>query len=132
MFRRLSIFTGGFDLASAEEVCANEFLTKDRIIDILPRLIDTCLVQTGYTEKRKMRYNQLETLRQYGMKILSEKEENEEVSRKHLEYLAVLLNDTMKEVCASLLDDKIQLENNNFLAAPPLGRKVPRKIPNCS
>lgn len=119
LFRRLSVFTGGFDLTSAEEVCANEFLPKERIIDILPRLIDTCLVQTGYTEKRKMRYNQLETLRQYGMLVLSEKKENEEVSNKHLEYFSRIAEQAYDERMSkqAYWMDKIQLEHTNFLAA---------------
>ena len=119
LFRRLSIFSGGFALTAAEEVCANEFLLKERIIDILPCLIDTCLVQTGYTENSMMRYNQLETLRQYGLKILSDKKENEEVSRKHLEYFSRKAEQAYDERMSaqSYWMDKIQLEHNNFLAA---------------
>ena len=119
LFRRLSVFTGGFDLTAAEEVCANEFLLKNKIIDILPRLIDTCLVQTGYTKNNMMRYNQLETLRQYGLKILSDKQENEEVSRKHLEYFSRIAEQAYNERMSAQAYwmNKIQLEHNNFLAA---------------
>jgi tetratricopeptide (TPR) repeat protein len=72
-----------------------------------------------------MRYNQLETLRQYGMKILSEEEENEEVSRKYLEYLSRIAEQAYDERMSvqSYWMNKIQLEHNNFLAALSWGER---------
>ena len=119
LFRKLSVFTGGFDLTAVEEVCADEFLPKEKIIDILPHLIDTCLVQTYYTENREMRYTLLETLRQYGSKILSEKKENDEISSLHLKYFISLTEQAYEERMSSQAYwfDKLKLEHNNMLAA---------------
>jgi len=99
LFLRLSVFTGGFDLNAVEKVCENEFLPKEKILDILPCLIDACLVQTVYTETREMRYNLLETLRQYGIKILAE--EIEEISRRYLEYFTGIAEQAYDERMSS-------------------------------
>ncbi|MFC2128644.1 helix-turn-helix domain-containing protein [Bacteroidota bacterium] len=119
LFRSLSIFAGGFDLDAVEEVCAGEYLPKERILDIFPRLIDTCLVQTVYTENREMRYTLLETLRQFGMKILSEKNENVELSKLHLEYFTGIAEQAYDERMSkqAYWMGKIHLEHNNTLAA---------------
>jgi predicted ATPase len=125
LFRRLSIFTGGFDLTSAEEVCTNEFLSKERIIDILPRLIDTCLIQTGYTENRKMRYKILETLRQYGKRLLLESNEAEETSQKHLEYFTWMAEKAFQERLKfqQTWIDKLDQEHDNLISALNLSDK---------
>jgi non-specific serine/threonine protein kinase len=118
LFRRLSVFSGGFDLTALEEVCANEFMSKEEILDVFPRLIDTSMVKTDYTESRKMRYTLLETLHQYG-KILLKKRENEEISRKHLEYFSVIAEQAYDERMSSQANwmDRIRLEHNNCLVA---------------
>ena len=53
LFRRLSVFSGGFDLIAAEEVCANESLPKERILDLLSQLVDRSMIQTLYQPKAK-------------------------------------------------------------------------------
>ncbi|MFC2128646.1 helix-turn-helix domain-containing protein [Bacteroidota bacterium] len=119
LFRSLSIFAGGFDLDAVEEVCAGEYLPKERIFDMFPRLIDTCLVQTVYTDNREMRYTLLETLRQFGMKILTDKNEKEEISKKHLEYFTGISEQAYDERMSkqAYWMGKIHLEHNNTLAA---------------
>jgi predicted ATPase/AraC-like DNA-binding protein len=119
LFRRLSVFTGGFDATAAEEVCADEFLPKESIFDLLTRLIDTCMVQTFYTENRKMRYNLLETLNQYGMDLLSENKEKDEICRKHLEYFTRIVDLSFKERMSSQSKwmDILEIEHDNMLAA---------------
>jgi predicted ATPase/AraC-like DNA-binding protein len=119
LFRRLSVYTGGFDLDAVEEVCADEFVPKERILDILPRLIDTCMVQTVFTVNQKMRYNLLETLQQYGAKILSEKKENQEISSLHLAYFTRVTEQAYNERMSrqAYWMDKLKLEHNNMLAA---------------
>jgi predicted ATPase/AraC-like DNA-binding protein len=119
LFRRLSVFTGGFDITAAEEVCADEYLPKDSILDLLTHLIDACLVQTFYTEHRKMRYNLLETLRQYGMNLLAENREKDEISRKHLEYFTRIADMSFKERISSQSTwmELLETEHDNMLAA---------------
>lgn len=119
LFRKLCVFTGGSDLTAMEEICADKLLPKEKIIDLLSRLIDTCLVQTVYTEHRKMRYNMLETLREFGTKILSDKKENQEISRKHLRYFSSIAEQAYDERMSNQAFwlDQIRLEHSNFTTA---------------
>ena len=118
LFRRLSVFAGGFDLDAAEEVCSCEHLQKENILDTLSGLIDACLVQTVYTEDRKMRYLQLETLRQYGAKLLGERNENIETRRKQLKYYSDFAEQAYDERMSSRVYwmNIFRLEQSNFLA----------------
>ena len=44
LFRRLSVFAGGFTLEAAESVCAGEDLQRDEVLDLLSHLVDKSLV----------------------------------------------------------------------------------------
>ncbi len=46
LLRRLSVFAGGFELAAAEDVCADEQLPAQAIADVLARLVEKSLVST--------------------------------------------------------------------------------------
>lgn len=119
LFRRLSVFTGGFDLTAAEEVCANEFLSKERILDVLPHLIDACMIQTTYSTKGQMRYKMLETLRQYGKKLVMETNDADETSEKHLEYFTRMAEKAFDERLKSQQTwiEKLDQEHDNLIAA---------------
>ncbi len=119
LFRKLSVFNGGFDLTAAEEVCANEILSKERILDVLPRLIDTCMIQTTYSTKGQMRYKILETLRQYGKRLLLESNEAEETSQMHLEYFTWMAEKAFQERLKfqQTWIDKLDQEHDNLISA---------------
>jgi predicted ATPase/class 3 adenylate cyclase len=70
LFNRLSIFAGSFTLAAVEEVCAGGGIERERIIDLLPRLVDKSLVSPTH-EGTATRYRLLETLRDYARNRLS-------------------------------------------------------------
>jgi len=86
LFERISVFSGGFELEAAEEVCSDDQLQKESVLDVLSRLVDRSLVYTTKGRDQSMRYNRLETLRQFAQhKLISNKEEDEIRSR-HLQY----------------------------------------------
>ncbi len=86
LFERISVFTGGFVLEAAEEVCSDDQLQKASVLDILSRLVDRSLVYTMKGQDQSMRYNRLETIRQFGQhKLITNKKEDEVMSR-HLQY----------------------------------------------
>lgn len=69
LFRRLSIFAGGFTLEAVEAICTGEGIAKDEILDALSRLVDKSLVVVEEREGER-RYRLLETIRQYSQERL--------------------------------------------------------------
>ena len=74
LFDRLSMFSGGFDLSAAEEVCSGGGIQRDEVVDLLASLVDASMITIGGTEGR-VRYSLLETLRAYGWSHLGQQEE---------------------------------------------------------
>jgi predicted ATPase len=72
LFRRLAVFSGGFDLEAAESVCADDDLEPAAIADVLARLIEKSLVVADGASSRQRRYRLLETVRLYARERLDE------------------------------------------------------------
>ncbi len=89
LFRRLSVFAGGFTLGAAEHVCADEILDDFAILDSLTRLVDKSLVQANVDE-RGTRYCLLETIRHYAGVRLLEAEAADIVRKQHFDYFLEL------------------------------------------
>ena len=81
-FRRLAVFTGGFDLDAAAELCA-----INEIIAVLGRLVDKSLVVAD-ASGTTARYRLLEVVRQYAEARLAEAGELEEARRRHRVWFA--------------------------------------------
>jgi hypothetical protein len=88
LFRRLSVFTGGFDLIAAQEICAGP-----DVIDLLDELVDKSLVIAG-RQDRVSRFRLLEPIRQYGQIRLVEEGELEEAHLAHAEYFSSRVTET--------------------------------------
>ena len=89
LFRRLSVFAGGWTLEAAEEVSAGDDLEQDEVLDLLSRLVDKSLV--FLTERdREARYRLLETIRQYGWEKLEDSGEADKVRGRHAAWFFAL------------------------------------------
>ncbi len=97
LFRRLSVFSGGFTLEAAEPVCAGEELERDEVLDLLSHLVDKSLV-TAREEGGEARYRLLETVRQYAMEKLSESGKAERFRERHAEYYLALAEEAEPEL----------------------------------
>lgn len=119
LFRRLSVFRGGFDLNAAEEVCVNEALKKESFLDLLSNLVDKSMIQTVYQPGKEMRYRLLETLQRYGSKLLVEKGEYEETRKMHLQYFTRIAGQAYREQfeSSSLWLPKLRQEHDNLISA---------------
>src|ERR1700722_17838519 len=73
LWRRLSVFAGAFDLAAAEEVCADAELPTDEVVHALIGLVDKSVVmRDGVAEGGANQYRLLDTLREFGGEELAE------------------------------------------------------------
>lgn len=85
LFRRLSVFIGGWTLEAAESVCSDEALNGAGVLEILEQLINKSLVLMEEM-RGEMRYRMLETMRQYANEKLVESGESDSIRDRHLEY----------------------------------------------
>jgi non-specific serine/threonine protein kinase len=94
LFRRLSIFIGGWTLEAAESVCgeasitlsaSSSILQSDDVLNLLEQLINKSLVIKDETQSES-RYRMLETMRQYANEKLVESGESGVLRDNHLDY----------------------------------------------
>ena len=81
LLRRLSVFSGGWAVAAAEEVCGGDGLDPAEVLEGLFRLVDRSLVVAAGGDPP--RFLMLETLRAYGAERLAEAGEAESVAARH-------------------------------------------------
>jgi predicted ATPase/DNA-binding CsgD family transcriptional regulator len=89
LFRRLSVFAGGFDLDAAEQVCTGDTIKVTEVLDVLTRLVDKSLV---VAEERAghVRHRMLEPIRQYAWQRLTEAGEDMPARQQHAAYFRAL------------------------------------------
>ena len=90
LFRRMSVFAGGFTLAGGEAVCAFHEISRGEILDLLGRMVDKSLVVVERSPSAVTRYRMLETIREYARHKLAEAVETLELQNRHLEYFVQL------------------------------------------
>jgi predicted ATPase/DNA-binding SARP family transcriptional activator/DNA-binding CsgD family transcriptional regulator len=90
LFRRFSVFAGGFTLEAAEAVDARGGVERGDTLDALSGLVDKSLAMSEITGGDRARYGMLEPVRQYAQERLEEEGESEEVRRRHLTFFLVL------------------------------------------
>src|ERR687885_326510 len=62
-WRRASVFSGAFDLAAAEAVCADDGVRADEVLDLLGGLVETSVLEVVRGRAEGARYRMLETVR---------------------------------------------------------------------
>ena len=95
MWNRLSIFSGGWKMEAAEEICPDEMISKHDVMDIISSLTEKSIII--YNEV-KARFSMLESIRQYGEEKNNEKRETEKLPDKHLHYYLKLAESANKKI----------------------------------
>jgi len=101
LFRRLSVFVGGWKLEAAESVCADDatlgVIGDEDILNLLEQLINKSLViaeeehgESRYPTGGSLRYRMLETMRQYANEKLVESGESDQLHDRHLSFFVEL------------------------------------------
>jgi tetratricopeptide (TPR) repeat protein len=118
LFRRLSVFAGGWALSAAEEVCRDGLRTEEIVI-LLTRLVNKSLV---VVEKHdgESRYRLLETIRQYATDKLLGSGEAPSLRQRHLNWfldLAERAEPELKRPDQRAWLDGLEVEHENLRAA---------------
>jgi tetratricopeptide (TPR) repeat protein len=92
LFRRLTVFSGGWTLDAAVTVCADSALDRHGVADVLGRLVDKSLVLAD-EQGGDVRYRLLETIRQYGLERLTETTDGEIVRDRHRDFYLAFAED---------------------------------------
>jgi predicted ATPase/DNA-binding SARP family transcriptional activator len=121
LFRRLSVFAGGFDLEAVEAVGApaleGENAPPVTVLDLLSRLVDHSLVAVEWGEGR---CRLLETVRAYTLEQLEANGDAEIVLRRHAEYFLALAEQAEPELKTERqLEwlERLEREHDNLRAA---------------
>ncbi|MEO6695206.1 MAG: hypothetical protein ABIY50_02380, partial [Ignavibacteria bacterium] len=83
LWGRLSVFSGGWTLESAEKICSDENISEEQILDLLSALSEKSII---VYDSDKDRYRILETLKQYGEERINEANGAIKIFSKHLDY----------------------------------------------
>ena len=94
LFARLSVFAGGWTVASAEAVCAGQPVAKDDVVYRLIALIEKSLV---VADENGDRYRMLETVREYALEKFAEGGDADAVRDSHGRYFAAFGTDEALE-----------------------------------
>ncbi|MFG2002955.1 ATP-binding protein [Spirillospora sp. NPDC048911] len=70
LWARLSIFSGGVDLDTAEAVCAGDGIAAEEVFELLAGLVDKSVLATGRRESA-VRFGMLDSIRAYGREQLA-------------------------------------------------------------
>ncbi len=90
LFRRLAVFAGPWTREDAEQVCADERLVRDQLLDLLASLVRKSAV-TVQTREAVSRYRLLETIRLYAYERLRQAGEAEKISNQHRDWFLHLV-----------------------------------------
>jgi len=91
LLRRLSVFSGGWSLQAAEQICADATIETEEVQDLLKSLVDKSLV---VYDELTQRYRLSETVRAYGREALVGNNESTEMRSRHLAHFGRLAEAT--------------------------------------
>lgn len=106
LFATLSVFRGGFSLEEAERLC------EDDPLDGISSLIDKAFLRRDPASTDEApRFAMLETIREYGLEVLTEQARDVEVRRAHATLMASLAEENELDV------ERLDADDDNFRTA---------------
>lgn len=121
LFRRLSVFIGGWTLESAEAVTAGGVdVPSGWVLDGIGSLVDKSLLHKYETASGETRFGMLETLREFGLEQLEASGEEAAVRRRHADHFVAYAEHTEPEIQGPdqlRWLERLDQEHGNFRAA---------------
>lgn len=120
LFRRLSVFAGGFTLEAAEATCAGGEIKRNEILDLLARLVDKSLIVADTQSRSEARFQLLETIRQYAQERLLASGEFDQIRNYQLDFFTNLAEDVEAKLNGAdqvLWLDRLEADYDNIRAA---------------
>jgi non-specific serine/threonine protein kinase len=118
LFRRLSVFVGGFTLGAAERVTGDG---SPLTLDVVASLLDKSLLQQGDGHDDEPRFAMLETIREFGLEQLDECGEADAIRDRHTGWCQDLVDSAWTSwLQRSDIDrnvHRLELEHDNLRAA---------------
>jgi predicted ATPase len=98
VFDRLSVFAGGFTLAAAQAVVADDAVGTFEVLECLTELVAKSMVVADDDGEGGVRYRLLETLRQYGRERLDRRGGADDLRRRHAAFFVSFAEDADRAV----------------------------------
>jgi predicted ATPase/transcriptional regulator with XRE-family HTH domain len=120
LFRRLSVFAGGWTLEAAEAMGAAGETDTEEVVPLLGSLVEQSLVVAETSPEGGTRYRMLEPVRQYALERLRESDEADEARWRHARYYLALAEEAeprIKERDQGEWLDRLEADNDNLRAA---------------
>ena len=103
IFRRLTVFSGGFNGNAAEAIGEGNDQARaesDSVLELLTLLVDKNLVQVRRDRDDESRFAMLETIREFGLELLIGSEIENEVRDRHLDWCIAFAEEAAKAITA--------------------------------
>jgi predicted ATPase/class 3 adenylate cyclase len=119
LFRRLSLFCGGFSLEAAESVCEDAALQSIDIFDCISRLVDKSLLILEQNDG-SARYRMLETIRAYAFEKLKESDEVAALQTRFMQFFLGFVRQAEREIAGPRQAEwlgRLEIEIENLRSA---------------
>jgi predicted ATPase/DNA-binding SARP family transcriptional activator/DNA-binding CsgD family transcriptional regulator len=120
MFRRLSVFAGGWTLEAAEAVSAGDGVEEEDVLELLWGLVNKSLVVVEAKTEGTAHYRMLEPIRQYAREKLEESREADELLNRHAAFFLALAEETETKLAGpqqGLWVERLEGEHDNLREA---------------
>ena len=122
LFRRLSVFVGGFTLQVVESICTilDGGTTTESVLDAISSLVNKSMLHSRQQEREQPRLTMLETMREYGIECLTTSCELEATRQSHALYYVMLAEEAeqhLRGTKQALWLERLEQEHDNLRAA---------------
>jgi predicted ATPase len=120
LFRRLAVFVGGWTLDAAEQVCNLDGDLGADVLNELEDLSNNSLLKQAEALDGDLRFDMLETIREYALERLNESGESDRVRQAHAQYFLDLVEQTLPYQFNNYPEAwkiRLAIEHNNQRAA---------------